>query len=260
MSFHAISVDSGHRRNSLSPRRYIGLAIRPHAPVPPRPAVRPGRLAAGDRTQERKTVRPAARQAAGRAGRRRAVPSALRDRRPALAAKNPRRGPRHDRDHRGQGHRASRAAERRARARRSRCWSRTTPATSNSCSFSPTTHWVRSRLPIGATRWISGKLELWDGHRQIVHPDRVLNAEEFARLPAVEPVYGLTEGLFQRTVARAAERALKRLPRPARMDRRRDAGAAEAAGFCRGARPSMHRPTSARGRRSGRTRRDPARL
>jgi len=73
--------------------------------------------------------------------------------------------------------------------------------------------WVRSRLPIGATRWISGKLELWDGHRQIVHPDRVLNAKELARLPAVEPVYGLTEGLFQRTVARAAEGALRRSPR-----------------------------------------------
>ncbi len=73
--------------------------------------------------------------------------------------------------------------------------------------------WVRSRLPVGATRWISGKLELWDGHRQIVHPDRVLNAEELASLPAVEPVYGLTEGLFQRTVARAAEGALKRSPR-----------------------------------------------
>src|SRR5271165_3851642 len=75
--------------------------------------------------------------------------------------------------------------------------------------------WVRARLPIGATRWISGKLELWDGRRQMVHPDRVLNAEEFAKMPAVEPVYGLTEGLFQRTVARAAEGALKRLPRMA---------------------------------------------
>ena len=40
-----------------------------------------------------------------------------------------------------------------------------------------------------------------------------MDAEEFARLPAVEPVYALTEGLFQRTVARAAEGALKRLPR-----------------------------------------------
>src|SRR4029077_359465 len=60
--------------------------------------------------------------------------------------------------------------------------------------------WVRSRLPVGATRWISGKLELWDGRPQIVPPARVLNAGEIAKLPAVEPVYGLTEGLFLRTV------------------------------------------------------------
>jgi ATP-dependent DNA helicase RecG len=72
--------------------------------------------------------------------------------------------------------------------------------------------WVRSRLPVGATRWISGKLELWDGRRQMVHPDRVMNAEELDRLPSVEPVYGLTEGLHQRTVTRAVEGALKRLP------------------------------------------------
>jgi len=72
--------------------------------------------------------------------------------------------------------------------------------------------WVRARLPVGATRWISGKLELYDGVRQIVHPDRVMDAEELARLPAVEPVYALTEGLYQRTVARAVDGALKRLP------------------------------------------------
>ena len=73
--------------------------------------------------------------------------------------------------------------------------------------------WVRSRLPIGATRWISGKLELWDGLRQMVHPDRVMTAEELERLSSIEPVYGLTEGLYQRVVARAAEGALKRLPK-----------------------------------------------
>ncbi len=73
--------------------------------------------------------------------------------------------------------------------------------------------WVKARLPVGATRWISGKLELYDGMRQIVHPDKVMDAEELSRLPAVEPVYPLTEGLYQRTVARAADGALKRLPR-----------------------------------------------
>ncbi len=103
--------------------------------------------------------------------------------------------------------------------------------------------WVRSRLPVGATRWISGKLELWDGRRQIVHPDRVLNAEEFANMPAVEPVYGLTEGLFQRTVARAAEGALKRLPRlpewidAETLERLNLPGFAEALGL-------MHRPAT----------------
>ena len=40
-----------------------------------------------------------------------------------------------------------------------------------------------------------------------------MDAEELARLPSVEPVYGLTEGLYLRTVARAAEAALNRLPR-----------------------------------------------
>ena len=101
--------------------------------------------------------------------------------------------------------------------------------------------WVRARLPVGATRWISGKLELYDGYRQIVHPDRVLNAEEFAKLPAVEPVYGLTEGLSQRTVARAAEAALRRLPRlpewiaAQTLDRLDLPGFADALG-------SMHRP------------------
>ncbi|MCI0601226.1 MAG: ATP-dependent DNA helicase RecG [Beijerinckiaceae bacterium] len=72
--------------------------------------------------------------------------------------------------------------------------------------------WIEKSLPIGATRWISGKLELWDGHRQIVHPDRVLDAEGFAKMAPVEPVYPSTEGLFQKTLARAVEAALAKLP------------------------------------------------
>jgi ATP-dependent DNA helicase RecG len=73
--------------------------------------------------------------------------------------------------------------------------------------------WVRKQLPLGATRWVSGKLEMWDGHLQMVHPDRVMDAEALARMPAVEPVYGLTEGLFPRVLAKAAQGALARLPR-----------------------------------------------
>ncbi|MGH6812751.1 MAG: ATP-dependent DNA helicase RecG [Methylocella sp.] len=73
-------------------------------------------------------------------------------------------------------------------------------------------HWIEKSLPLGATRWISGKLELWDGHRQIVHPDRVLDAEGFAKMAPVEPVYPSTEGLFQKTLGRAIDAALAKIP------------------------------------------------
>ncbi|MGO9132960.1 MAG: ATP-dependent DNA helicase RecG [Methylovirgula sp.] len=72
--------------------------------------------------------------------------------------------------------------------------------------------WIEKSLPVGATRWISGKLELWEGHRQMVHPDRVLDEAGLAKLPPVEPVYGLTEGLYQRVLAKAIAAALARLP------------------------------------------------
>jgi ATP-dependent DNA helicase RecG len=78
--------------------------------------------------------------------------------------------------------------------------------------FLTNTEWVKKKLPVGATRWVSGKLEQWDGHLQMVHPDRLMDAEELAKMPAVEPVYGLIEGLYPRTVQKAAEAAVARVP------------------------------------------------
>jgi ATP-dependent DNA helicase RecG len=71
---------------------------------------------------------------------------------------------------------------------------------------------ISSMLPEGATRWISGKLELFDGLRQMTHPDRILTAEQFAQMPKIEPVYPMTEGLGGRILGRAAGSALARLP------------------------------------------------
>jgi ATP-dependent DNA helicase RecG len=78
--------------------------------------------------------------------------------------------------------------------------------------FLANVEWIKKRLPIGATRWVSGKLEQWDGHLQMVHPDKVMDAEELAKLPPVEPVYPLTEGLYPRVIQKAALAGLKRLP------------------------------------------------
>ncbi|MCW6510289.1 ATP-dependent DNA helicase RecG [Lichenifustis flavocetrariae] len=72
--------------------------------------------------------------------------------------------------------------------------------------------WIAKSLPVGATRWISGRLDQWDGHLQMVHPDRVMTAEEVATMPAVEPIYGLTEGLFPRVLSRIVADALARVP------------------------------------------------
>ncbi|MHB2166174.1 ATP-dependent DNA helicase RecG [Alsobacter sp. R-9] len=71
---------------------------------------------------------------------------------------------------------------------------------------------MQKLLPVGETRWVSGRIELWDGRRQMVHPDRVLDAAGLARLPPYEPVYGATEGLYPSVLARAGTAALERLP------------------------------------------------
>src|SRR3954469_18989821 len=67
-------------------------------------------------------------------------------------------------------------------------------------------------LPIGAVRYVSGKIEMWDGYRQMVHPDRILAERSIGELPAVEAIYGLTEGLSSRLVARFVGAALERVP------------------------------------------------
>ena len=67
-------------------------------------------------------------------------------------------------------------------------------------------------LPTGQRRLVSGKVELFDGIAQMVHPDHVLRLEERGELPAYEPVYPLGAGLTQRVVAKAVAGVLTRAP------------------------------------------------
>lgn len=71
---------------------------------------------------------------------------------------------------------------------------------------------IENLLPLGTERYIAGTIELYDGMRQMTHPDRVLDAEAYRKLPRFEPVYGLTHGLFSSGVQRAVNEALKRCP------------------------------------------------
>jgi len=67
-------------------------------------------------------------------------------------------------------------------------------------------------LPVGATRIVSGCVEHYRGRPQMTHPDWILTPEEAPSLRAVEPVYGLTEGLTLRMLGRAMAQALAQAP------------------------------------------------
>src|ERR1700759_4381370 len=71
---------------------------------------------------------------------------------------------------------------------------------------------VEKLLPVGARRFVSGPLRMFDGVPQIVHPDRVVDEAAFAKLPGIDPVYPLTEGLALGSLRRAMAQALQKLP------------------------------------------------
>lgn len=66
-------------------------------------------------------------------------------------------------------------------------------------------------LPIGGMRWVSGRVEMYDGLPQIVHPDRIAPAGGAAAPDDAEPVYPLVEGVTQGLLSRAVAAALDRL-------------------------------------------------
>ena len=72
--------------------------------------------------------------------------------------------------------------------------------------------YVEKLLPVGARRFVSGTAQMFDGALQMVHPDRVVDEAGFASLPAIDPVYPLTEGLALGSLRRAVAQALQKLP------------------------------------------------
>ncbi|TMV08748.1 ATP-dependent DNA helicase RecG [Ruegeria sediminis] len=72
--------------------------------------------------------------------------------------------------------------------------------------------YLKKVLPQGARSVVSGKLELFDGMAQMVHPDHMLPVEEAVDIPEFEPVYHLTQGVTQKTAYKAAQSALARAP------------------------------------------------
>ncbi|MFL2771433.1 MAG: ATP-dependent DNA helicase RecG [Rhodospirillaceae bacterium] len=67
-------------------------------------------------------------------------------------------------------------------------------------------------LPISETRVISGKIDVYDGQRQMAHPDHIVVESDKDLIQRVEPIYALTSGLAPKTLSKAMAGALEAIP------------------------------------------------
>ncbi len=72
--------------------------------------------------------------------------------------------------------------------------------------------WLEKNLPPGEKRYVSGRMEWFNGRPQMVHPDLIATEEEFASQPLIEPIYPMTAGLAGKTLRKGIAAALARLP------------------------------------------------
>src|SRR5690348_1509584 len=78
--------------------------------------------------------------------------------------------------------------------------------------FNARNDYLAKLYPVGEVRYVSGTATFYDGHLQMVHPDRVVDEAGFKNLPLLDPVYPLTEGLHPNQLRKAIDGALERLP------------------------------------------------
>ena len=71
---------------------------------------------------------------------------------------------------------------------------------------------MQRHYPEGEKRFISGEISWFNNEVQMNHPDYVLNGDDFAKMPQIEPVYPLTAGITNKIMRRVGTEALARLP------------------------------------------------
>ena len=67
-------------------------------------------------------------------------------------------------------------------------------------------------MPPGTRLLVSGKVDHFNGRVTIAHPEHMVPLDEPSRIPAIEPVWPLTAGLWPRQVATGIAQALTLLP------------------------------------------------
>ncbi len=78
--------------------------------------------------------------------------------------------------------------------------------------FRANSNWLERTFKKGSTVMASGLVQDFDGGRQILHPDHVVNPEKEEAPPEVEPVYPMTAGVTGRQIRKFVASALDLLP------------------------------------------------
>jgi len=78
--------------------------------------------------------------------------------------------------------------------------------------FHANRQWLEKTFEIGKTVIASGKIGDFQGGRQIVHPDHVLNPDRNDELPEVEPVYPMTASVTPKQIRKFMSAALEGIP------------------------------------------------
>jgi ATP-dependent DNA helicase RecG len=89
---------------------------------------------------------------------------------------------------------------------------RTRPGNYVTLTYFSNPGWAKKQLPLSAPKLVSGRLDRYGQELQIIHPDHVLEPEQGAELPEVEPVYPLSEGLTNNRLGQLAAQSLTRVP------------------------------------------------
>lgn len=78
--------------------------------------------------------------------------------------------------------------------------------------FNARPDWLAPTYSVGNAITISGKVELWNDHRQMVHPDYAVTRDKAHTIPVFERIYPMTAGVSPKLLRKAIAAALPSVP------------------------------------------------
>ena len=78
--------------------------------------------------------------------------------------------------------------------------------------FGQNTQYLKNIYKVGKKVFVSGKFENFNGLGQIVHPDYVITENQINKIPSIETIYPLFQGITQRFISKIIRESLKKIP------------------------------------------------